>query len=342
MKQAKLAVEIFFILCFTLVLVNFRLVDYGLAQLTGQLKIILNSRPVSEVQADPDVPDAVKRKLLFVQEVERFGVDSLGLKPTKNYRTFFDQEGKPLLWVVTASEPFKLKAFTWRFPLLGELSYKGFFVEEKAKKESRMLEEQGYDIDSYDVSAWSTLGWMRDPILSGMLKRDEGRLAELILHELTHATLYVKGDVDFNENLASFIGEQGALRYLSSVFGDSSDQWLNYRRRLDDDFKFTSHLFIGASYLDSLYNSNFQFLEVDMKNKVKLDALKMIIASLDTVSFAVPSRFEISKERAWNNARFLSYLRYDAQKDEMKREMDSLASGDIRQYLELMKAKYPN
>ncbi len=45
-----------------------------------------------------------------------------------------------------------------------------------------------------------------------MLNRSEGDLANLIIHEMSHATIFVKDSVDFNENLATFIGDRGAER----------------------------------------------------------------------------------------------------------------------------------
>jgi predicted aminopeptidase len=54
------------------------------------------------------------------------------------------------------------------------------------------------------------LGWFTDPILSKMLMRSEGDLANLIIHEMSHATIFVKDSIEFNENLATFIGDRGA------------------------------------------------------------------------------------------------------------------------------------
>ena len=83
-----------------------------------------------------------------------------------------------------------------------------------ADKEMELLKEAGYDVGMRTVGGWSTLGWFKDPILSNMLNRSYGDLANLIIHELVHATIFVKDSVEFNENLASFIGDQGAKLFL--------------------------------------------------------------------------------------------------------------------------------
>ena len=109
-----------------------------------------------------------------------------------------------------------MRAYEWSFPFLGRVPYKGFFDRGAAIEEDSLLRLKGYDTGIGNIRGWSTLGWFKDPILSGMLENSEGALANLIIHELWHGTLYVKDSADFNENLASFAGEQGALLFLQS------------------------------------------------------------------------------------------------------------------------------
>ncbi|MFM2207891.1 MAG: hypothetical protein RL213_1866 [Bacteroidota bacterium] len=332
--KIRLLLELLLILLFAIVLLNFRLVDYGIAQLTGQLSLVRNARPVEELLEDPSVPDSLKSRLRFIADVERFGVEALGLRPTSNYRTYYDQHGRPLLWVVTASEPYSLKPYTWKFPLLGEVSYKGYFVKEKAAQLADDIRKQGYDVYDYDVGAWSTLGWFSDPILSGMLWRSDGRLAELILHELTHATVYLESNVDLNENLASFVGEQGALLFLSRKYGDTSAVCASYVNRLKDDELLTRHLVRGAAALQRLYATGPFERKEDSRPRLKQAMMDSVVATLDTVPFSDKSRFKNAfAGREWNNAHFLSYLRYDARKDSLKEVMQRIYGGSLRRMI---------
>ena len=66
------------------------------------------------------------------------------------------------------------------------------------------------------TEGYSTLGYLRDPVLNTFLHRSDAELAELIFHELTHQRLYLSGDTDFNEALATAVGEEGAVRWLRS------------------------------------------------------------------------------------------------------------------------------
>jgi predicted aminopeptidase len=145
------------------------MIGYGLSQGYGQFKVLYNAESVEKALQDKTFPDSLKQKLLLIQEIRKYAIDSLGLNESKSYTTIYNQHGKAILWNVTAAEPFALKAKEWKFPFLGTFSYKGFFDLEKAKKEEKVLRNNGYDTDIGVVGGWSTLGWFRDPILSNML-----------------------------------------------------------------------------------------------------------------------------------------------------------------------------
>jgi predicted aminopeptidase len=330
LKRSRYFLDWLFLLLFGFILLNFRSVDYGLMQLTGQLSIVWNARPIEQVLQDPAVSDSVRSRIRFIREVERFGVDSLGLKPTKNYRSFYDQHGKPLLWVVTAAEPYSLKPYTWRFPVLGEVSYKGFFVKEKATRLADDLDNKGFDVYDYEVGAWSTLGWFSDPILSGMLWRSDGRLAELILHELTHATVYLESNVDLNENLASFVGEQGALLFLARKFGDTSAVYNSYLNRLKDDALLVRHMVRGATALRTLYRTKAFTDKDESRPALKQAMMDSVVAALDTLPFSSRRIKNSFEGRKWNNAHFLSYIRYDARKDSLLDVMQRVYGGNLK------------
>src|SRR5688572_1455211 len=137
---------------------NYELVQYGFRQLTGQLHIIWNAKPVSEVMQDPKLNSENFKKLKLVEEIRRFAMDSLQLKNSQNYTTYYDQHEKPIMWVVTGCLPYELKEKEWWFPVLGHVSYKGFFFESYALIEEAKIRNQGYETNIYSPSAWSTLG----------------------------------------------------------------------------------------------------------------------------------------------------------------------------------------
>lgn len=319
---------------------NYKLVGYGIQQFRGQWHIVSSSVPLDKVLADPQVPDSIKEKIRFIRDVAVFAMDSLGLKPTPNYTTYYDQKGKPVLWVLTASEAFRIKAVNWHFPVLGDVSYKGFFNYDNGLKEDSSLRSQGYDTDYGEVSAWSTLGWFKDPVLSGMLNRSRGRLAELIIHEMTHATLYVKSSVNFNENLASVIGEAGARQFLSVRYGKDSDVLRNYEFQEEDYNTFSRFMLTGKERLDSLYNHTGS-LDRRKRSDLKQAMITAIVRSLDTLSFHNPERYcNLYSKHLPNNAYFLNVVRYDAQKDSLKADMQKESGGNIREYMRYLSNKF--
>ncbi|MCS6834115.1 MAG: aminopeptidase, partial [Flammeovirgaceae bacterium] len=138
-------------------------VEYGLSQAYGQLTVIWKARPIATYLADPSYPDSLKEKIHFIQAVKQFAEDSLGIQKSECYQTLYDQGGNPLIWVVTACQPYALRAKTWSFPIAGTFSYKGFFSKEKAQREQQRLQSVGYDTDIRPANAWSTLGMLNDP-----------------------------------------------------------------------------------------------------------------------------------------------------------------------------------
>ena len=255
----------------------------------------------------------------------------------------YNQNGKPILWMLTACDPYRLKAKEWEFPLIGTFSYKGYFDSTKASKGIDELKQQGFDVDLGEVSGWSTLGWLKDPILSSMLYKKEGNLANLIIHELTHGTLYVKNNVDYNENLASFIGDQGALRFLKFKYGINSPQYIEYVTYKVDYKKYVSQVLTASHSLDSIYNSMPSSMVVDKKETVKRTFIRNFKNSFDTVHFQKAYRFNkiIQEDSLMNNTFFLHYVRYRKQQDVFEEEFVHKFNSDFKSYFIYLKSKYP-
>lgn len=308
----QLTVAAILILAAGYAVLNYKLVVYGWHQLKGQLHIIMEARPVDACLSDPAFPDSLKKKLLFIREVRQYATDSLGLDDSKNYTSLYDQHGKPSLWVITACQPYSLTAYEWEFPLLGSVSYKGFFEKERGLPEAENLRKQGYDVSYHPTGGWSTLGWFRDPILSNMLRKNEGQLAELIIHELSHATLYLPGSVDYNENFATFTGEQGALLFLASKYGEQSEQYTRYRKEQADEEKFGAYMLSGCSRLDSLYRTLLIDSNTEMSKQKKTSMIRSIIQNISNLNLNYPENYITFTADSLlpNNCFFMSYRRY--------------------------------
>lgn len=317
------------------------LISYGIMQGKGQFNVLWNARPVEEVLEDPAVPDSLRQKLLLVQEVKEFAVDSLGIKPSGNYNTIFDQQGKDVLWVVTACRPYSLEQKQWTFPVTGQVSYKGYFDYERALREKAELAEEGYDTYLRSVGAWSTLGWFRDPVMSGMLFRGDGELVNTVIHELTHGTIFVKDSLDFNENLATFIGHHGAVRYMSHYWGPDSERLQEYLSRNEGRQQFSEHMLRGLRQLGKLYESFPERMPAEQKEIAKQALIEKITEKTDTLGIPQATEYrKFLKRIEPNNAYFMSYERYRGEQEILEQHLEERFNGNISAFLGYYKNKF--
>lgn len=296
------------LLCWLLVWVNGCGLDYYLHLAKGQARILWRSEPVDEVLAAATTPPATATKLRLIGELRLFARQRLGLKTGGSYTRFFDTGGQPVSWNVSACPPESFAAHLWHFPIVGDLPYKGFFDRDRAAKERDALQALGLDVAMGPVSAYSTLGYFSDPVLSTMLDEEEGNLAELILHELTHATIYPRGQAEYSESAATFVGQAGALLFLAGKYGQDSPQLRQARLRQEDARRFTSFMKEVADSLDGLYAQALPRGEV-------LQRRQEVFARAKERYRTRRAEFQVDNYDAFlkweiNNARLLSYRRY--------------------------------
>ena len=331
-----------------LVVWQWELVSYGYRLAKGQLTILLNTQPVAGVLTDPAYPDSLKRKIELIGEIKRFAMDSLKLDPSGSYESFYDLHGKPLMWMLIGSEKYRLVPVEFSVPILGKFPYRGFFDRHRLLKADSLLQKQGYDTRINEVAAYSTLGFFKEPILSNMLERSPGSLAELIIHELTHGTLFVKDNLEYNENLADFVGEYGAQRFLAQKYGPNSTQYRNYVAAKNYYERYDDHILRGTKTLDSLYRSFKPKMPPAVKDSLKWQTIRQIIVSADTLTDerGLGSRFvkkgRVGKLNLPNNAYFISYLTYRKQQNRFRQEFENRFHGDFGRYLVYLKQTYPS
>lgn len=178
----------------------------------GQGRLLLARKPADSVRNDPKTPGGISRALELVAEVRTFA-ETLELDVGERYASYAPWPGDRVITTVVATQPNSLDSHLFRFPLVGAVPYKGFFEQDRALREAAKLKDRGLDVCVLPVRAYSTLGWFDDPVTGPMLRMSESRLVEVILHELVHATVYAPGAADFNEGLATFVGQEAAVRF---------------------------------------------------------------------------------------------------------------------------------
>jgi predicted aminopeptidase len=192
----------------------------------------------------------------LVTEIRTFAMDELGLKESRNYTRFVKLDRDYLAAVVSASAKDSFRRHEWNYPIVGKMPYKGFFDIEDARKERLKLRKKDLDVWIREVDAFSTLGWFKDPLYSYMLDYSPAELAELIIHELVHATVFIKGQVNFNEELAEFIGSEGAKLFITMRYGENSDEYRKMFNAKKDSKNYVAFIQELISELDVLYTSD--------------------------------------------------------------------------------------
>ncbi|MBI4577536.1 MAG: aminopeptidase [Planctomycetes bacterium] len=293
----------------------------------GQARLLWARRPIREVLAQGGGAPERLRRLALVPEVKAFG-ESLGLVPGGSYEDFVDTGGSPTCWNLTACPRDSLAPRTWWFPIVGRVPYLGYFDRDRAEAQRRRLEVEGLDTYLRPVSAYSTLGWFRDPVYSSMLDYDEADLAEVVLHEMTHATVFVKDQVDFNETLASYVGREAALAWLAQRHGDPSPAVEAWHSRRRDEARFDAFLDEACAGLESLYGRG---LAPEELGRAREEAFAQVRARFE----AMRGGFE-ADDHSWfagaplNNALLASLRVYRAGGGLFERLHREVCGGDLR------------
>lgn len=180
----------------------------------GQCQIVLHQESIKSLLVSTEVPASLKEKFHIILQARAFAEAELKLPARRHYLSYAELQRPFVVWNVHAAPAFSLQPKTWFYPVIGSAKYRGFFAEKDAQKYATSLRKQGFDVYVEGVEAYSTLGWFADPVLSTFIHHDPPDLAETIFHELTHQRLYISGDTDFNEALATAVAEEGLRRWM--------------------------------------------------------------------------------------------------------------------------------
>ena len=212
----------------------------------AEAKILKARRPLPEVILAPETDERTRGKLTLAREAREFAIDALKLDVGDSYTTYSELDRDTLAMVLSAAYRDRLASRTWWFPIVGHVPYRGFFDLEDALEEQRKLEDEGFDTLLRPTSAFSTLGWFSDPLLSTIVRYDEVELITTILHELSHNDLFVPGQVRFNESFATWVGRTGAIEFFCTRPGGGPDTvWCNRARDRWHDVQLFSRFIDG-------------------------------------------------------------------------------------------------
>ena len=286
---------------------------YYMQAAKGQWELTRKREPIPDVLADESTSPELAARLRLVQEARRFAIDELALPDNDTYRTYAEIGRDYVIWNVFAAPEFSMQPKTWCFPVAGCVSYRGYFAKEAAEREAARLAADGYDVAIGGVPAYSTLGRLKDPVISSMMRWDDAQLVGVLFHELAHQVLYVKGDSGFNESFATAVEEFGVQRWLETR--GATREFDAYLERRDLRQSLMELVAVARADLEDLYASP---AIADEKRVRKA-------ARLTTLQEAIAERLEQEGRDAtnWlngelNNARLISMSLYERRLPEFR------------------------
>jgi len=214
-----------------------------------EARYLASARPIEQLLAETEDPQRAQA-LALVLEVRSFAAGR-GLDPGSSYLEVVDTGSASPFQVVTAAPVDRLEPYTWWYPVIGAIPYRGYFDRDQAAAYAAALRADGLDTRIVEASAYSTLGWFADPLPSNVLDRGPLAIATTVFHELVHQNFFAPGQVAFNETLATAV----AYRLTADFFDGRGDvanadrvrrsrtAWLARGRVLDT----------GAVTLDALF-----------------------------------------------------------------------------------------
>jgi predicted aminopeptidase len=302
-----------------------------------ETRILKSRQPLSRMVRDRSVAPAVRNSLALVLEARDYAA-KLGLEAKETYTTYADVGRDTLLLVLQAAPKDCICPHTWKYPIVGRIPYKGFFDVAAARREAARFDARGYDTYLRPSSAFSTLGWFNDPLLSTALTRDSVELAATIFHEIAHNTLYVKSATPFNESFAHMVGYRAA----EAFFRQRGDTALaeHAANRWHDEMILGEYYAALVSRLEQLYETQPDSVALEQGRR---DAGAWARSQLEGAIGRRLRTFKVGRltDRPINNARLISariyrtrldlfeqwYERHDRDLARSVRELESLVAG---------------
>jgi len=302
-------------------------------------RLLWHRKPISEVLTQPDLGADMRAKLETVLAVRKFAADRLGLNVGNAYKTVTRVDSGAVVWIVMAAPRTSLTPYTWWFPIVGAVPYRGYFSHDDANAEAARLEARGFDTHVRSAIAFSSLGFFNDPLLSNLLKLDRVELAGVIIHELFHRTYFLASNVMFDESAANYVGNRGAVDFFTKTEGANSADAIAARGVFESDLKFAAFLLQEEARLLRLYQSGLPEDEILKRRAPIFTSINEDYARLKPTLSGL-ERFDLDREKL-NNAVLLNYLIYFHDLDNFA-TLQRMNHGDlnqtIKQIIELAKS----
>jgi predicted aminopeptidase len=296
-----------FVLLFAAACLQCRSLPYYDQAIDGQMELLRNQEPISDLIDDPDTPAKLRNKLKFIQKVRDFASKELHLPVNDHYLSYVELNRPYVVWNVFAAPEFSLTPKTWCFPIVGCVAYRGYFSEQDAQRFADSLKQEGYDVFIAGAIAYSTLGWFDDPVLSTFVNLSEPETAALIFHELAHGVLYIKDDTAFNESFATAVEQEGFRRWQTAA--DDLKGYENWLRKRQRRWQFINLVSKYRAKLEELYQAGLPSNENRNQKAAVFNQMKFEFLELESIQSGLAA-YEAWFKHPLNNAQLISVSTY--------------------------------
>jgi predicted aminopeptidase len=299
--------DIMLVLLLATICFQCRSLPYYEQAIEGQMQILQKQQPISDMIENPQTPVKLREKLLLIQSARDFAEKELLLPVNDHYLNYVELNRPYVVWNVFAAPEFSLTPEKWCFPIVGCVTYRGYFTEADARLFGDALTQKGFDVYIGGAIAYSTLGWFDDPILSTFINLSASDTVALIFHELAHGLLYIPDDTAFNESFATAVEQEGLKRW--QMFTSPSQDYADWRRKQRYRQKFTALVSKYRNQLKLLYASE---LTTNEKRNQKATVFNRMQSEFKTLK---SNHHEMAVYSAWfnrplNNAQLISVSTY--------------------------------
>jgi predicted aminopeptidase len=303
-----------------------------------EANILYRREQIADVINNPSTPPEIKAKLNDVLDAREFAL-KLGLEPKGAYTKYSEVDRDVLVWVLSAAPKDSLTAKTWWFPIVGSIPYKGFFDKEDAQNEHDSLERKHFDSFIRPSSAFSTLGWFDDPVLSTVLKGDQVSIVDTVIHEILHSTIWIGSSAEFNESLANFVGSRGSMEFFKMKGAAYNKQYQIAESRWNDELILTQFFDETFKQLNSFYQRYNLTQNDDWSDFLskRADIFKKITQEWKT-SYAPQLRALNGKiiDSDFNNAMFIGHRTYRTELA-LFEELYARSGSDLKEFIKSAK-----
>ena len=263
------------------------------------MDVIFKKKRLAHLINDPDTDENLRNKLINAQEILEFAHQTLYLPDNGSYQHYTNLNRRYVVWNVVAAPEFSLTPKQWCYPIVGCMNYRGYFKEDNAIAYANTLSKDGLETYIGGVTAYSTLGWFKDPLINTMLDREDWEIARLIFHELAHQLVYIKNDTEFNEAFADSVSIIGLQHWLASQ--DPSKQ-SRVMELIKHESEFTQLILETRNTLQIIYESGDTADEIRNQKKQYFKLIKTTLARFQS-GWSNDDRYQSWINNDINNAR---------------------------------------